>query len=57
MVRSPLSSLPPIAPSAEPTLAKAATAWSICSSVWAALIWVRMRAWPFGTTGKEKPIT
>ena len=23
----------------------------------AALIWVRMRAWPFGTTGKEKPMT
>ena len=25
--------------------------------VWAADIWVRMRAWPLGTTGKKKPVT
>jgi hypothetical protein len=24
---------------------------------WAADIWVLMRAWPLGTTGKEKPMT
>src|SRR4029079_12249310 len=46
-----------IAPSALPTLAKAATARSIWSSVCAALIWVRIRALPFGTTGYENPIT
>ena len=46
-----------IAPSSRPTLPKAATAWSICASVCAALICVRMRALPFGTTGYEKPIT
>src|SRR5690606_25142628 len=47
----------PMAPNCRPILAKAATAWVICSGVCAALIWARMRAWPFGTTGKEKPIT
>ncbi|OPZ06608.1 MAG: hypothetical protein BWZ09_00281 [Alphaproteobacteria bacterium ADurb.BinA305] len=40
-----------IAPSALPTLAKAATARSICAVVCAALICVRMRALPLGTTG------
>src|SRR5258706_878656 len=50
-------SLHRITPSAFPTLANAATAWSIWSGVCAALIWVRMRALPFGTTGYEKPIT
>ncbi len=34
-----------------PTLVKAATARSIMSGVWAADIWVRMRALPLGTTG------
>ena len=33
-----------ITPSDLPTLVKAATARSICSEVWAALIWVRIRA-------------
>ena len=47
----------PMAPNCLPTLAKAATAWSMWSLVCAALIWVRMRACPFGTTGKEKPMT
>src|SRR6185369_4853910 len=42
-----------IAPSALPTFAKAAIARSIWSAVCAALIWVRMRALPFGTTGYE----
>src|SRR5262249_58497056 len=38
-------------PSSRPTSVKAATARSICSGVWAADIWMRMRAWPWGTTG------
>ena len=46
-----------IAPCSRPTFAKARTAVSICRSVCAALIWVRMRALPLGTTGYEKPIT
>ena len=46
-----------MAPSCLPTFANAATARSICSGVCAALIWVRMRALPRGTTGNEKPIT
>ncbi len=46
-----------IAPCALPTFANAATARSIWASVCAALICVRMRALPFGTTGYEKPIT
>ncbi len=41
----------PIAPSARPTRANAATAFAISSPVCAALICVRMRALPFGTTG------
>ena len=40
-----------ITPRARPTLAKAAMARSSCSRVCAADIWVRMRAWPCGTTG------
>lgn len=40
-----------------PTSANAFMAWSKFSRVWAALIWVRMRALPFGTTGKQNPIT
>jgi hypothetical protein len=44
-------------PSVPPTLTKAATARSRCSRVWAALSWTRIRAWPFGTTGYEKPTT
>src|SRR6185437_8378005 len=46
-----------MAPCALPTPANAATARSICASVCAALICVRIRALPFGTTGYEKPIT
>src|SRR4029077_20814078 len=42
-------------PSSRPTALKAATARSMCSGVCAALICVRMRALPFGTTGNEKP--
>ena len=38
-------------PSARPARAKASIARSICSGEWAADIWVRMRACPFGTTG------
>ncbi len=38
-------------PNALPTLVKAAMAVSICSKLCAADIWVRMRAWPSGTTG------
>lgn len=34
-----------------PILIKAAIARSSCSRVWAADNWMRMRAWPFGTTG------
>ena len=43
-------------PNSRPTLMKAAIARSRCSRVCAALICVRMRAWPFGTTGKKKPM-
>ena len=46
-----------ITPSARPTRANAAMARSRSSRVWAALIWVRMRACPWGTTGKKKPTT
>ncbi len=46
-----------IASSALPTFANAATAASISASVCSALICVRMRALPFGTTGYENPIT
>src|SRR5690606_24490205 len=38
-------------PSAWPTAAKASRALSGCSRASAADIWVRMRAWPLGTTG------
>ncbi len=38
-------------PRSRPTRAKASTARSMSSDVWAALICVRMRARPFGTTG------
>jgi hypothetical protein len=47
----------PITPSSRPARVNAATARSIWSDACAALICVRMRALPFGTTGKEKPIT
>src|SRR6185437_276672 len=40
----------PITPSLRPTVVNAAIARSRCSRVCAALIWVRMRAWPCGTT-------
>ena len=30
---------------------------STSAGEWAADIWVRMRAWPLGTTGKKKPVT
>src|SRR6185295_7989677 len=38
-------------PSSRPTLTNASTARSRCGRWCAALIWVRMRAWPCGTTG------
>ena len=44
-------------PSSRPTWVKAASAVVSCSRVSAADICVRMRAWPLGTTGKEKPMT
>src|ERR1700733_7293365 len=44
-------------PSSRPTCANAVIARSISSSVCAADSWTRIRAWPFGTTGNEKPIT
>ncbi len=40
-----------ITSSSRPTSTKAAIARSSCSGEWAALIWVRMRAVPVGTTG------
>ena len=46
-----------ITPRARPTFAKAAMAASMSAALWAADIWVRMRAWPLGTTGKKKPVT
>ena len=46
-----------ITPNSFPTAANAATARSMSALECAADICVRMRAWPFGTTGKEKPMT
>ena len=43
--------------SSRPTRAKASIQRSSCSGLCAADIWVRIRAAPLGTTGKEKPIT
>src|SRR5437588_6459589 len=40
-----------ITPNSRPTSVNAATAASISSAECAADIWVRMRAWPGGTTG------
>ena len=45
-----------ITPSSRPIRANASIARSRCSRVCAALIWVRMRAWPFATTGNKNPI-
>ncbi len=42
---------PSMSPTSRPTLVNAAIARSRCSRVWAAHIWVRMRAWPSATTG------
>src|SRR3546814_7533983 len=39
--------------SSRPMRVKASMAWSRCSRVCAALIWVRMRAWSFGTRSEE----
>ncbi len=39
-----------------PTLVKAARALSRWCVSWPAEIWVRMRAWPWATTGKKKPM-
>ena len=50
------STQPLITPSSRPIRVKASIARSRCARLCAALIWVRMRAWPFGTTGKKKPI-
>lgn len=44
-------------PNSRPTSTNASTARSMSSIECAADICVRMRAWPFGTTGNEKPIT
>ena len=44
-------------PISRPTRLNASIAWSMSASEWAADIWVRMRAAPNGTTGKEKAIT
>src|SRR5262249_21944751 len=44
-------------PGSRPTATKASTVRSTSAAEWAADICVRMRACPFGTTGKEKPIT
>ena len=44
-------------PRRRPTFTKAATARSTISGVWAAESCTRMRASPFGTTGKLKPMT
>ena len=44
-------------PSALPASSNAPIAKSMSASVSAADICVRMRAWPFGTTGKKKPAT
>jgi len=44
-------------PCSREAMAKALTAASMSWALWAADIWVRMRACPLGTTGKEKPIT
>jgi hypothetical protein len=44
-------------PISVPTFVNAATAVSMSASVWAADIWVRMRALPWGTTGKLNAIT
>ena len=46
-----------IIPMVLPASMNAAMAVSISASVSAADIWVRMRAWPLGTTGKKKPAT
>ena len=54
---SPLGSGYLITPSARPTLANAAMAASMSAALCAADIWVRMRAWPLGTTGKKNPVT
>ena len=44
-------------PAVQPAAVKAAMAVSMSEDECAADIWVRMRAWPFGTTGKKKPVT
>ena len=44
-------------PNSAPTSVKAAIARSTCSGLCAAESWTRIRAWPRGTTGNEKPIT
>ena len=47
---------PATTPSSRPIRVKASIARSTCSRVCAALICVRIRACPLGTTGKKKPI-
>ena len=49
--------LPHTIPNSLPASAKAAMAKSMSASVSAADICVRMRAFPFGTTGKKNPAT
>jgi hypothetical protein len=47
----------PRMPYLAPTFLKASMPWSRWCCSWAADSWVRMRAWPLGTTGKKKPTT
>src|SRR5688500_1686361 len=44
-------------PSPRPAFRKARSAWSRSSREWAAEIWQRTRAVPWGTTGYPKPVT
>ena len=47
----------PMMPSSRPAVANAPIARSRSARECAAFICVRIRAWPFGTTGNEKPMT
>jgi hypothetical protein len=46
-----------ITPNSCPTSSNTAIARRTSASLWDADIWVRMRAWSLGTTGKAKPTT
>ena len=47
----------PSTPCFSPTRLNASRARSNNGMSWSAESWVRMRAWPFGTTGKKNPMT